>query len=172
MKSRKNVVKSAKMPFSDKNFGLLRVSTALRMTTTEKKIYFPIFQYDAWKSSTFWRSKKSHAFIFTNNLNIVKAIETDSDCFNLQSDIVVRKISFLSIDKCSVTSISRKNRNVNYYYNINGTTICRCNEFVDLGVTTGTKLHLYLRDLKDQHFTTKLLFYSLVRSKLEYCCIV
>lgn len=75
-------------------------------------------------------------------------------------------------------SCSRKNLSVNYYYNINGTAICRCNEFVDVGVTMDTKLTLFVphivsvtnsalktlgfiirnsRDFKDRH-CTKLLF--------------
>ena len=88
-------------------------------------------------------------------------------------------------------SCTRNIDKINFYYNINGVLLQKCNAYRDLGVIIDSTLSFVphieqmvnssLRtvgfiirngtDFKDV-FSIKILFYTLVRSKLEYCCII
>lgn len=139
----------------------------------------------------------SNKYIFADDLKLAKVIETYSDCLDLQTDVdnlemwcQNNKLT-LNIDKCRIMSYSRKENNVNFFYNISGAVVTRCTEIVDLGVTMDSVLsfvpHIVKvtnsalkilgfiirnsKDIKDVN-CIKLLFYTLVRPKLEYCNVI
>ena len=97
----------------------------------------------------------------------------------------------LNITKSAVVTYTRKKHFVEYIYRVNNIPLFRATEIKDLGVTFDNALSFNLHIdvvvtscLKTLGFifrtsknftyirTFKTLFFSLIRSKLEYCCIV
>ena len=97
----------------------------------------------------------------------------------------------LNIAKCKVVSYTRRNQTTYFDYNINGSVLERVDSFKDLGVVFDNRLtfvkHIteiitkayktygfIYRNCSDFHneSTLKLLFCSLVRSRLEYGAVI
>ena len=136
----------------------------------------------------------SKFFVYADDLKLIKFINSSSDCYDLQ-DSIDSFVKYCSINclvinksKCKIMSITRKTNLINYNYNINGNVLERCNQFRDLGVIIDTKLSFVphieyitnsalkllgfiIRNSSDFRniFSIRLLFNSLVRTKLEYC---
>ena len=136
-------------------------------------------------------------YVYADDLKIVNIINSYSDCLHLQHSIDLfaeycsRNFLRINTAKCKVMSISRKHVNVGFFYNILGNVLQRCEQFLDLGVIVDNTLSFVphinsiiqkglkllgfiIRNTSDMrnNFTIKLLFYTLVRSRLEYCCCV
>jgi hypothetical protein len=136
-------------------------------------------------------------FIYADDLKIAHVIHSITDSLELQQSIdrltvwCDKNKMRLNISKCKIISFTRKSNIVNFFYNINGSPLARCNEISDLGVimdntlsftshimsitnTAMKMLGFVCRNTKE--FTNisciKQLFYGLVRSRLEYCCVV
>ena len=137
------------------------------------------------------------AFIYADDLKIAGVIETYQDCISLQESLdkitswcMSNKLQ-LNTQKCKKITFTRKNSNFNFYYNINGRILENCNEIRDLGVILDTTLSYipHILNITNSALKTlgficrnskdfkniqciKQLYYSLVRTKLEYCCII
>lgn len=142
-------------------------------------------------------SIKCGKLAYADDLKIFNQIDTVDDCVSLQASIcavsqwcIINKLD-LNISKCSVVSYSRLKNTIVFDYSINGSILSRLSNVRDLGVVFDEKLSFIshieqvvacasrmlgfiLRNSK--HFsnvsTIKLLYYSYVRSRLEYCSIV
>lgn len=135
--------------------------------------------------------------MYADDLRILKAIGSYSYCLLLQQDIdnlnrwcFTNKLE-LNINKCKIVTFGRKNVRINFFYNISGNVLSRCDEIRDLGVIVDCKLSFVqhienvaaaalktlgfiMRNTSEFNniFAIKLLFYALVRSKLEYCSVI
>lgn len=142
-------------------------------------------------------SVRSRVFIYADDLKIARIIKSSYDCLELQDDLE-KIVSWcnknklqLNNSKCKILSFSRKIADIDFHYNINGTVLIRCSEIKDLGIILDKSLtflphieHLTCNAMKilgmiirnTADFSNinciKLLFYCLVRSKFEYCCLV
>lgn len=136
-------------------------------------------------------------FIFADDLKLTSIINSSVDCADLQKNIDkltewcdINQIE-LNVDKCKIMSFTRKNVPINFQYTVNGTPLQRCYKYKDLGVvmdpTLSFPLHIehittqamkvlgfIIRNTSDftNIYCIKMLFYALVRSKLEYCSVV
>lgn len=139
----------------------------------------------------------SKSLNFADDKKVYKTIDTETDCSALQRDIDnlvnwcgLNKLE-LNIDKCKVITFSRKLKTINFNYHIDGQQISRVSIMRDLGVMfdsglsfcdhindavakANRMLGFVLRQCWD--FTDveaiKCLYYALVRSHLEYGCVV
>lgn len=142
-------------------------------------------------------SISSNVYIYADDLKLARIIKCAADCFELQKDIdnlnlwcEVNKLT-LNTNKCKKISFTRNNSKISFYYNVCGYPLTNSDEITDLGVIVDNHLtfvpHILhiansamkilgfiIRNTRD--FTridcVKLLFYSLVRSKLEYCSVI
>lgn len=139
----------------------------------------------------------SKVLLYADDMKIYREISTVLDCTQLQQDLEnisewcsLNKIS-LNISKCKFITFCRKKTVLNYNYKINGSNLDRVQEILDLGVLLDHKLTFKLhinsvisksnrmlgfikRSVKDFNdpFAIASLYFSLVRSILEYANIV
>ena len=140
---------------------------------------------------------KSSALLYADDLKLYRRITCHQDCLELQSDLNKIfnwcKSNCLSLNnkKCYILSFSLAKQIIEYDYNVNNVSLLRTSHVKDLGVVFDVKLSF------SEHINTltsdavkllgfiirnsssinneaiiKLLYYSLVRSKLEYAAIV
>jgi len=137
--------------------------------------------------------------LFADDLKIYKSISNPADAEFLQNKINVlynwcsKNKLVLNVGKCNVITFSRKNKKniAHYEYIINKTKLSRVDNILDLGIVLDYKL-LYIshfdmiigkanqllgfikRRAKEFNnvWVTKTLYCSLVRSILEYGCII
>ena len=141
--------------------------------------------------------KNSELLLFADDLKIYSKVNSIQDCIQLQQDLqsVTRwcdenKLA-LNVSKCKTLSFSRKGNPINYVYSINGIALCKSALVKDLGVTFDPKLtfchhidsivndsyrnlgFIYRmgKELKNKSTFIKL-YYSYVRSRLEYACVI
>lgn len=140
---------------------------------------------------------KSNVLLYADDMKIYRDISSTSDCLVLQSDMdrisewcVLNKIS-LNIAKCKVISFCRKKTTLNHHYVIDGSILERVEKMLDLGVLLDCKLNFKLhinsvisrsnrmlgfikRSARefDDPFAIASLYFSLVRSILEYANVV
>jgi hypothetical protein len=156
-------------------------------------LMFLIFINDISKHVT-----NSKILMYADDLKIFRCVKNVDDCQLLQSDIdrliawSNNNLSF-NVKKCAVMSYTRKSEQsmLNFPYNMNSTLLDRRSTFKDLGVVFDSKLlfsdHVvatckaaysvlgfifrsssFLKNIN----SVKLLFCSLVRSRLEYASVV
>lgn len=139
----------------------------------------------------------SSFLLFADDLKIYKAVNSHQDYVDLQADLdsvlawCQHNGLYLNINKCSVVSFTRKIKKHNFQYYINRTLIDRKDVIKDLGITFDSKLsfneHIsvivnasyktlgfIIRNVKSFNNldAIKSLYFSLVRSKLEYGSII
>lgn len=134
---------------------------------------------------------------FADDLKIFMEINSTEDCLTLQSNInnvsnwcLANKLD-LNIDKCKVISFTRKMSYRIHPYKISENILLRVNSITDLGIIFDQKLtfieHINnlcsdaskslgfiirnCREFTDLN-SIKILYFSYVRSKLEYCAII
>ena len=135
--------------------------------------------------------------LFADDFKLFSIINSVSDCFLLQQNLnsVTRWCDSnrlqLNISKCRVVSYSRKQDIITYSYNVNGILMERSQTFKDLGVVFDSKLafidhinttvnsaskiygFIYRNCRRFSNVETiRLLFCSLVRSRLEYASLI
>nr|CAI5828984.1 unnamed protein product [Callosobruchus analis] len=135
--------------------------------------------------------------LYADDAKLLCKIRDVSDCHILQDDLVklhdwceLNKLQ-LNVNKCFVVSYSNRDNDVIFDYAINNVTLTRASQIKDLGVTFDKKLSFSThidnitskanrslgfifrtcKNFNDIH-TLKVLYYSLVRSSLEYASIV
>jgi len=140
---------------------------------------------------------KSDYLFFADDLKIMKIVKSIADAESLQNDLnnlykwCLHNKLYLNISKCFVMSYFRSSIPLIYNYNINSSNLIRLNEILDLGITfrnnfdfsshivsmiskAYSKLGFIKR--KTTNFsnikTLTVLYFSLVRSRLEYCNII
>ena len=135
--------------------------------------------------------------LFADDLKLFTTIGCASDCLNLQRDLdalsdwcALNNMDF-SLSKCSVISFTRGKECINFDYVLCGALLNRVESIRDLGVTFHYSLSFNLhidnilntanrllgfikRQCRDFTNVTAIihLYYSLVRSALEYCSVV
>nr|CAI5855778.1 unnamed protein product [Callosobruchus analis] len=138
-----------------------------------------------------------HFLLYADYMKLLCPIRTIEDCHKLQRNVNIlnrwchKNNMPLNVSKCNVVRFSNKNQTVVYDYDIGGVPLNRLDEIKDLGVLFNSKncfnshmeaiiADIYKklgfvircgRELQDVE-TIKLLYYSFVRSKLEYAAIV
>lgn len=135
--------------------------------------------------------------MYADDLKLFNTVNSYSDCLILQSALekVYRwcQNNFLTINtaKCNVVSFGLKNSLLTFEYSLNHSPLPRSNTYKDLGVTFDHKLSFipHMSNIINDSFkmlgfvirnskdfmdipTLKLLYFSFVRSKLEYAAIV
>lgn len=139
---------------------------------------------------------KCESLLYADDLKLFKSVNTPGDCTELQNCIQIvqswcnlNKLT-LNISKCKVMTISRKRNIYEYQYNINDTILSRCTSTKDLGVIFDSGLsfveHINIKAAEAQkmlgfiirncklftnHNAIKVLYFSYVRSKLEYASL-
>lgn len=134
---------------------------------------------------------------YADDLKLFSSINVESDCYRLQNQLKYvqtwcdeNELS-LNANKCQILSYTRKKNIFHFPYIIKGSNLKRVNVTKDLGVTFDQKLtfneHISLKvcdALKSYGFIVrncrnitnikaiKLLYFSFVRSKLEYASII
>lgn len=140
--------------------------------------------------------QNSSVLLFADDVKLYKSITSLDDCVLLQQDLAKfhRWLSSngmnLSLHKCAVIEFSRSNNSYDYTYQINCEPLSRVHQIKDLGIildrnlsfcsqvsTIALRCHRILgwifrnsKGLSSQAFS--LLYKSLVRSLLEYACVV
>lgn len=139
----------------------------------------------------------SKCLLYADDVKIFRSVKSVSDAMDLQNDI--NRLSewcylnglYFNIDKCSVISFKRIKSPVAYEYRIQNSLLKRASNQKDLGVVFDDELSFSLhfdyvickanrmlgflfRNSKDfqDPYTLKSLYISLIRSVLEYCCVV
>ena len=137
------------------------------------------------------------SLLFADDYKIYKIITSIKDCIALQNDLnkifqwCQRNRLFLNIQKCLVISYCRKKSPLHFQYVIDAIDLKRQDSVTDLGILFDAKLtfvphinHIVSKAYKTYGFiyrntkdftkiqTRKALFFSLVRSQLEYGAIV
>lgn len=134
--------------------------------------------------------------LYADDLKLYTTIHSSIDCIRLQNNLDVlnnwcRSNGLpLNIAKCNVLSFTLKSVPIIYDYGLEGVSLSRPDTFNDLGVTFDSKLsfipHIHKmclnasktygfisRNNRDFCYNTlKLLFYSFIRSRLEYAAVV
>lgn len=137
------------------------------------------------------------SLLYADDLKIFRTVNNIDECKLIQSDLLRldewcknNGLQF-NISKCKVIKYSKCRNNLYFQYNINNTIISYTEYVKDLGVTFESNLcfktHInnivqsaykvlgfIIRNtqLFDDSSTLRILFFSLVRSKLEYCSVV
>ena len=137
----------------------------------------------------------SSCLLFADDLKIYRRIDSMNDCLLLQGDID-RLTSWcsqnnveLNISKCKFISFTRKRQPTLHVYTVDGVRLSRVTSVTDLGVVFDSELRFtshidwviskafrmlgfvlrQCHDFKDVE-VLKIVYYSLIRSHLEYCC--
>lgn len=135
--------------------------------------------------------------MYADDTKIYKKIQNQLDCINLQADLDRLALYYdknrlgINIGKCSFVSLTRKKIPTKFQYQINGIQITKVDSIKDLGVTIDEKLSfsehvdkIVGKAYKSLGFILrvcrpfsdisclKVLYYSYVRSILEYCSLV
>jgi hypothetical protein len=138
-----------------------------------------------------------NVLLFADDVKLYSTIRDISDCMRLQSNVDVlygwcRSNGLpLNRDKCYILSFSRKTKPLMFDYRIGNASLTRCFTFKDLGVTFDAQftfnehvdiivassvktLGFIFRSCKRfrSESCLRALYFTLVRSKLEYCSIV
>lgn len=136
----------------------------------------------------------SNALLFADDLKLFSTVSSESDCIQLQDNLdfllnwCQNNNLDLNINKCRVLSFSRRAKPIQFNYCINNVPLQRCVSFRDLGVTFDSQFsfNTHIENITSSslktlgfiirschHFESliclKLLYNTLVRSKLEYC---
>lgn len=139
----------------------------------------------------------SKCLLYADDLKIFSSVNSVSDALRLQNDL--NRINdwcslnglYFNINKCSVISFNRIKFPIVFDYSIRRTVLKRVTDQKDLGVIFDAELNFSLhmdyiigkanrmlgflfRNSKDFYdpYTLKSLYNSLIRSILEYCCII
>lgn len=140
---------------------------------------------------------KSTALLYADDLKIFSNVVSLEDCYKIQKDLMSLENwcndnrLLLNIEKCKIVSFSRNKSKIIFEYKIQNRLLQRTHSVKDLGVIFDDKLTYVLhcqsvvnasykmlgfiiRSCKEfkEVGTFKLLFTSLVRSKLEYAAII
>lgn len=141
--------------------------------------------------------KNCFCLMYADDLKLFLSIRTISDCIHLQNDLsklnawcVINDLH-LNVSKCQSMTFCRSFSPIIYPYNIEGISLSRVDEKKDLGVIFDRKctfishidyvvakassmLGFISRNSKDfsDPFTFRSLYFSYVRSILEYCCTI
>lgn len=135
--------------------------------------------------------------MFADDVKIFTAVTNLTDCIELQNNLSIvcewcRKNKLnLNVGKCKVVSFSRKEKPIHFDYTVGSSILDRCNEIKDLGVyfdyqltfskhvtqivsSANKMLGFIMRNSKQfsNIHTLKTLFFTLVRSRLEYCALI
>lgn len=135
--------------------------------------------------------------LFADDLKIYSTISNQFDCLALQNNL--NKIQVwcdknnlqMNVAKCKVISYSRCRNPILFNYTFNSSTLQRCDSIRDLGVVFDSRLTFHdhishisacsmrmlgfiIRNsyLFSNELALKCLYFSFVRSKLEYCSLV
>jgi hypothetical protein len=139
----------------------------------------------------------SDHLLYADDAKIYKIIKTVDDCCKLQEDInsiaayCDNNQLFLNPDKCNIITFTRNRNPILHMYSLNNQQLNRVDKIRDLGVIIDNKLTFHdhidtivqraykqlgflLRVCKPfQHVMTyMILYYSLVRSILDFACII
>lgn len=140
---------------------------------------------------------KCPCLLYADDLKVFSNINEMDDCVTLQNDAISiadwckNNCMHLHVDKCFVMSFTNKRSTVHFDYTIDGQTLQRKSVTKDLGVYFDKKLtfrehydHIVLKAYKTLGFITRAtkdfqrpstfisLFNTLVRSTLEYGCVI
>ena len=140
---------------------------------------------------------KSDKLLYADDCKVFKIVNSIEDCKSLQNDLdaiqnwCLSNHLFLNIGKCLVVTYSRKLSPIISHYLINNVNINRVGTVMDLGVLFDSELtfvpHIdnmvtkaykvlgfIYRNAREFHQirTLKILFFSLVRTRLEYGSVV
>lgn len=135
--------------------------------------------------------------LYADDLKIYYNINCNSDCIMLQSALekvyhwCQKNLLDINIAKCNVVSFGLKSNMLTFDYRLNNCVLPKSKTFKDLGVTFDHKLSFipHLNNVINDSFrllgfvirnskefleisTLKLLYFSFVRSKLEYATII
>ena len=138
-----------------------------------------------------------HFLMYADDIKLLHRISSLNDCTTLQNNIsklsswCVKNNLTLNVQKCNVMSFSTRDSEYTYEYTVNNEQLPRPSTFKDLGVTFDKKLtfvdHIdtsvsevnrtlgfIIRNGRDfsNISTLKLLYFSFLRSKLEYASLV
>lgn len=140
--------------------------------------------------------KNARFLFYADDLKIYKEIINDRDCADLQHEI--NKITDwctlnnmkINLSKCKVISFTRKKKPILFNYSLSNERIPRVTLINDLGVIFDTELRFreHINNIISKSFrmagfimrtcfnftninVLMILYYALVRSHLEYCCI-
>nr|CAI5844474.1 unnamed protein product [Callosobruchus analis] len=135
--------------------------------------------------------------LFADDLKIYTEVNSTNDCLTLQNDLDilyewcdVNKLH-LNVNKCKICTFTKKLHPVHFNYQLDNINLARLFSVKDLGVTFDAKLEFVphienivssatkslgflIRNCKafSNICTLKILYFTLVRSKLEYASIV
>ncbi|GBL97014.1 putative RNA-directed DNA polymerase from transposon BS [Araneus ventricosus] len=139
----------------------------------------------------------SGCLLFADDLKFFRQKRFNADAALLQNNLdnlyqwcIVNKL-LLNVEKCRILSFTRNSQLIFYSYQINGILLCRSRSVTDLGVTFDTRLDFtqYIDNIVSNAYTKlgfikfntshfsgvlalKDLFFTIVRSGFEYCCLV
>ena len=137
------------------------------------------------------------AFVYADDLKLAKVVNRAEDCYELQTSLEkllhwCNSNKFeINKSKCKKITFFRTREPISYYYNLDGYVLENCQQISDLGVVMDCSLsfaphilHVTKTAMQQLGFIRrntmdfvniqciKILFYALVRSRMEYCCIV
>lgn len=169
-----------------------RVNSGVPQGSHAGPLLFSIYINDVIKSF-----KHSSFLLFADDLKLYRCVESAGDCELLQNDLnmlnnwCTKNGLCLNSSKCNVLRFSRRKDSDLFQYYLHGEPLVNVSEFKDLGVTMETSIsfnkHLdvsiaksnkmlgFLKRTTSQFTSIRvlcMLYTSLVRSILEYCCII
>lgn len=141
--------------------------------------------------------KNTNHLLYADDTKFYRSIVTDNDCHKLQSDIdelskyCDENQLFLNIEKCSIISYTRKQSPIEFNYTLGNNSLKRIKTIRDLGIIMDNQINfethidtIINRALRSLGFicrvskpfqsllTLKILYYSFVRSILDFGCVV
>lgn len=141
--------------------------------------------------------ENSHHLLYADDTKLYRIIRSVSDCHKLQDDLhhlhayCESNHLFLNSDKCYIISYTRKKKPITYDYRINDGILERVTTIRDLGIIMDSTLsfiphidHILASAFRNLGFilriskpfkrpgTLKILYYSFVRSYLDFCSTV
>lgn len=139
----------------------------------------------------------SNYLLYADDAKIFNVIRNESDCVSLQRNITAlaeycsENQLFLNVNKCFIISYTRKRNVITYNYHLNNSKLTRVQKIRDLGVILDANLsftdhydHIIKKSFQQLGFllrtckpfkkvdTYKILYFSLVRSVLDFCSVV
>ncbi|KAI5631895.1 reverse transcriptase (RNA-dependent DNA polymerase) domain-containing protein [Phthorimaea operculella] len=141
--------------------------------------------------------KNAKCLMYADDLKLYMGIGCEADCEVLQKDVDAltewskHNLLDFNVAKCKIITFTRKQEPICYPYNISGTSLERVTQMRDLGLTLDVELtfNTHIVEMckhasktlgfvmrqtsrfRDRH-TIVMLYYSFVRSALEYNCII